>query len=72
MRVRIVNVLSKRQFVNRSRKNAINQKSKLDLSQFELDLFQTNMSQFELDYFNLSQSRSNLVEINSIHNQNNN
>ncbi len=54
MRIRIVNILLKRQLVNKSRKNAINQKIESNLSQFELDLLQTNLLQSKSNYSNLS------------------
>ncbi len=72
IRIKIVNILSKKQLVNRSRKNAINQKSKLNLSQFELDLFQANLSQSKSNYSNLFQIKLNFVEISLIDNQDNN
>ena len=64
--------MSKRQFVNKFCTNTINQKSKSNLFQFELNLSQTNLSQFKSNYSNLFQFEPNFVEISSINNQDNN
>ena len=53
LRVKIVNVLLKKQSIDRSCKNTINQKSNLNLFQSKLDLFQTDLFQSEPDYSNL-------------------
>jgi len=37
MRIKITNILSKRQFINKSRKNAIKNKSNSNLAQINLD-----------------------------------
>jgi len=55
MRIKIINVLSKRRSIDKSRKDTTKNKSNLDLAQTSSNLIQTSS--------NLAQTSSNLVQI---------